>query len=274
MKQLKNLFIIMISFMLLESFIFVFFNEECKADSGEIYVDSSYHGFSDGSAEKPFKNINFAIDLANEGDTIYVFGGYYDEALVIDKKLKLWGSVENGLSIIDYSEDLRYTVEINADYVEMQNFDIRDNEKVKTSPIGALLCVKSNNVALQGNNISNSSSWGIYLAPESNGNVISGNIIKSVENGIYISSSSTNDIFNNVIENCSEKAINIESSQNNRFYGNIVNNNMFGIYAKNCNNINITNNTINASRYQGLYLDQIYSGPIKSNFINKAKFIK
>jgi len=278
MMQFKNLSIIIISFLLLGSFTFVFFDEECRADNAEIYVDSSYHGISDGSAEKPYKNINFAIDIANEGDTIYVFGGLYDEALVIDKKIKLWGSIENGPSIIDYSEDLRYTVEINADYVEIQNFDIRDNERIKTSPIGALLCVKSNNVVLQGNNISNSSSWGIYLAPESNGNVISGNKIKSVENGIYISSSSTNDIFNNFIENCSEKAIYIDSSKNNRFYRNIVNNSMYGIYAKNCININISNNTISASRYQGVYLDQINGGTIKSNFINNsiqdALFIK
>ena len=92
---------------MLGSFTFVFFDEECRADNAEIYVDSSYHGISDGSAEKPYKNINFAIDIANEGDTIYVFGGLYDEALVIDKKIKLWGSIENGPSIIDYSEDLR-----------------------------------------------------------------------------------------------------------------------------------------------------------------------
>ena len=64
-----------------------------------------------------------------------------------------------------------------------------DSERIKTSPIGALICIKSNNVVLQGNNISNSNSSGIYLAPGSNGNVISGNKVNSVENGIYVSSS-------------------------------------------------------------------------------------
>ena len=53
---------------------------------------------------------------------------------------------------------------------------------------------------------------------------------------------------------------------------------MYGIYAKNCININISNNTISASRYQGVYLDQINGGTIKSNFINNsiqdALFIK
>lgn len=276
--QFKNLSIIIVSFLLVGSCTFLFLVEESNADRTEIYVDSSFHGFSDGSAEQPYNSIKEAIDLAEDGDTIYVFGGLYDEALVIEKKIKLWGSIENGPSIIDYSEDLRYTVEINADYAEIQNFDIRDSERIKTSPIGALICIKSNNVVLQGNNISNSNSSGIYLAPGSNGNVISGNKVNSVENGIYVSSSITNDIFNNIIYNCSEKAIFIESSQSNRFYGNIINNNMFGLYAKDCSNINITNNTINTSHYQGIYLDQINDGIIKNNFINNsiqdALFIK
>ena len=124
--QFKNLSIVIVSFLLLGSIVmFIFFDEECKADKAEIYVDSSFHGFSDGSAEQPYTSIKEAIDIADDGDTIYVFGGLYNEALVIDKKLKLWGSIENGPSIIDYSKDLRYTVEINADYVEIQNFDIQ-----------------------------------------------------------------------------------------------------------------------------------------------------
>ena len=276
--QFNNLYIIIVSFLLLGSCTFLFLVEECNAEGTEIYVDSSFHGFSDGSAEQPYTSIKEAIDIAGNGDTIYVFGGLYNEALVIEKKIKLWGSIENGPSIIDYSEDLRYTVEINADYVEIQNFDIHDSERIKTSPIGALICIKSNNVVLQGNNISNSNSSGIYLAPGSSGNVISGNKVNSVENGIYVSSSNTNDIFNNIIINCSKKAIYIESSQSNRFYGNSINNNMFGIYIKDCSNINITNNTINTSHYQGVYLDQINGGIIKNNFISNsiqdALFIK
>ena len=64
-----------------------------------------------------------------------------------------------------------------------------------------------------------------------------------------------------------KRAIYIESSQSNRFYGNIINNNIFGLYTKDCSNINITNNTINTSHYQGVYLDQINGGIIKNNFI-------
>ncbi len=264
----KNLVTVIVSFLLLGSFIFIFFNEECKADSTGIYVDSSYYGFSDGSAEKPYRSIQKAINLAEDGDTIYVFGGLYDESLIIDKKLKLWGSIEDGSSIIDYSKDIRYTVEINADYVEFQDFKIRDSYNMKSSPIGALICIKSNNVVLQGNEISNSSSWGIYIDDGSNGNVISGNKIHFVKNGIYISSSDTNDVFYNIIEKCSEKGIFIDTSKNNRFYGNDITNCMYGIYAQYGSNFNISNNTISEIYYYGIYLNQINGEIIENNFVS------
>jgi parallel beta-helix repeat protein len=266
----RNFFTIIVSFILIGSCTLLFISEECKADSVEIYVDVNYRGFSDGSAEHPFRSINKALSEAEDGDTIYVFGGFYDEALIIDKELKLWGSIENGPSIIDYSEDLRYTVEISADYVEFQDFEIYDNEKVKESPLGALVYIKSNNVVIQDNIISNSNSWGVYLAPDSDGNVISGNEINSFVNGIYISSSDTNDVFNNVIENCSDKAIYVESSQENRFYGNSINSSLYGIYAQYCNNINISNNTFNDINYHGVYINQINSGVIQNNLINNV----
>ena len=57
----------------------IFFNENCKAEGNEIYVDVNYHGIRDGSPEKPYNSIQDAINLAEEGDTIYVFGGLYDE---------------------------------------------------------------------------------------------------------------------------------------------------------------------------------------------------
>ena len=85
----------------------------------------------------------------------YAFGGEYDEELFIDKRVKLWGSIEGGQSVIDFTRDRRYSIQITADYVEMQDFSIYDNLSVKTSPIGSLLAIKSNNVVLQGNIIGN-----------------------------------------------------------------------------------------------------------------------
>ncbi|MCK5031944.1 MAG: right-handed parallel beta-helix repeat-containing protein, partial [Thermoplasmatales archaeon] len=203
--------------------------------------------------------------VADEGDTIYVFGGTYNEPLSINKKIKLWGG-EGGESIIDYKFDKRYTVEITADHAELLDFTISDSGDHKTSHIGALVCIKSNNVVVQGNRINNTNSWGIYVDSTASGSVVSGNMINNTKRGINVDSSSTNDIFNNNISNCSEYAIQVTSSSNNRLYNNYLSNSGHGMYVQECSNINISNNTVTTINYYGIYLYQS-TGIVKNNNI-------
>jgi len=116
--QLRNLtVVVMLCFLVTGSFVIMFSNEGFGDSGNEIYVDSSYYGLSglsdgsassyygyyglsDGSAERPYDSIQYAIDVAEDGDTIYVFGGIYDESLIINKEIKLWGG-EGGDSVID-----------------------------------------------------------------------------------------------------------------------------------------------------------------------------
>ena len=65
-----------------------------KATGNEIFVKGDYFGSIDGSAEKPYNSIDEALDVAEEGDTIYIFGGLYQENLVINKKIKLVGGID------------------------------------------------------------------------------------------------------------------------------------------------------------------------------------
>ena len=220
----SKIFMLFVFFSLIFGSINILLNENCKASGNERYVDISYHGFRDGSPEKPYNSIQYAIDMAEEGDTIYVFGGLYDEVLSINKSITLWGSIEGEDSIIDSSMDQRYTIEITADHFEMIDFTISDNNSIKSSPIGSLLYLAGDNIIIQGNNITNSNSTGIFISSEASGSVISGNIIQNLEDGIKIESSDTNDIVRNSIANCSNHAILITSSDNNRIYGNEISN--------------------------------------------------
>jgi len=259
--------VVMLCFLVTGSFVIMFSNEGCGDSGNEIYVDSSYYGYSDGSAEKPYDSIQYAIDVADEGDTIYVFGGTYDEPLVINKKIKLWGSIEGGETVIDTKIDERYTVEITADHAEMLDFTISDSGDYKTSPIGALICIKSNNAVVQGNRINNNTnSWGIYVDSTASGSVVSGNMINNTKIGINVYSSSTNDIFNNDVSNCSEYAIQVTSSSNNRLYSNYLSNSGHGMYVQQCSDINISNNTVTTINYYGIYLHQS-TGIVKNNDI-------
>jgi len=255
--QLRNLtVVVMLCFLVTGSFVIMFSNEGFGDSGNEIYVDSSYYGLSglsDGSAERPYDSIQYAIDVAEDGDTIYVFGGIYDEPIIINKEIKLWGG-EGGDSVIDSKFDKRYTVEITADHAELLDFTISDSGDHKTSHIGALVCIKSNNVVVQGNQVNNTSSWGIYLDTTSSGCVVSGNIINNASVGINVDSSSTNDILNNNVSNCSWSALQVASSSNNRLYNNYLTNGTYGIHVQDCSNINISNNTVTHMNNWAIYL--------------------
>ncbi len=267
--RLKTLVVMLLFLLILGNFSMIFFNDPCSASENKIYVDNTHHGYGDGSAEHPLKSIQEAIDVASEGDTIYIFGGIYDETLIIDKKIKLWGGIEpeRGETIIDSSSDMRYTVEITADKATLEDITISDSEDCKTSPIGALVCIKAANVVLQGNRFSDTCTRGVYLDPSSHGNLISGNTIENTKQGIYVDSSGTNDIFNNVISNCSESAIGLIHSPNSRIYDNSIINSSYGIHAQECSNINISNNTITGNNFYGIFLYQSDDAVIKNNNI-------
>jgi len=240
------------------------------AEKRFIYVDNAFYSKRDGSAEYPLASIQEAIDKANDGDTIYVFGGIYTENLIINKKLKLWGSVERGETIIDSRFDVRYFVQITADQVEFQSFTITDTRDILTSPIGALLCIKASDVVVQSNCINHSSAYGIYVDTISNGNFISGNIVNNTKNGIVVSSTYNNDIVDNTLSNCTDSAIYLYSCNNNRIYNNLIFDNIIGIKVGDSTNTNISNNTITESSLYGIFIDNdrldwIYNNDIFNN---------
>jgi len=235
--------------------IFPAYSDHCRAESKEIYVNQSYFGYSDGTAERPYQEIEEALDVAEDGDTIYIFGGLYQENLVINKKIKMIGGVDEKETVIDCRFDDRYLIEVVADEVTIEDITVSDNDDSMSSPIGALICLKSDNNRIISNLIRYTSSYGIYISSQSKDNIVSGNIINDTKIGINVFSSSTNDILNNQIFNCSQYGIYQKSSQeNNRIYGNIISNCNFGICIDSSDNINITNNDISGSEFYSVYL--------------------
>jgi len=226
----KSLVVAIIFIMFFGSFITIFSTDISKADGNEIYVDSSFHSYGDGSAQSPYNSIQKAIDEAEDGDTIFIFNGYYDEPLVIYKNLRIWGGTE-GETIIDAKSSKRNTIEITADHAELINCTVSDRRNYKTSPIGALIYVNANNVKITGNIVNRTESWGIHLDTSSGDCVINNNIINDTKKGINIYSSDTNDILNNHISNCSEYGIHTSFSQNNRIYNNNISNSSYHCYS-------------------------------------------
>jgi nitrous oxidase accessory protein NosD len=82
-----------------------------------IYVDD------DGGAD--FTHIQNAIDASRNGDTIFVYGGIYNENLVVDKSVTLVGE-DKELTIID-GNSIDDVIYITSDYVKINGFTIRNS---------------------------------------------------------------------------------------------------------------------------------------------------
>ena len=224
---MKKLVIGVIILLILSSCMSLFMTKRCEASGNAIYVDNHYHTSRDGSAEHPYESIGYALDLADEGDTIYVFGGTYNETLVINKNITLMGGIDDGDTIINKNLGNRYTVEITADYATLESFTISGTSNYN---LVALVYIRSNNVVIQGNNITNSTAWGIYF-DSSNDNTVGNNIINGTK-GTYLSSSNNNVFSNNKFYNCTETAISLAfSSHNNIIYNNTFNNSQHSIFS-------------------------------------------
>ena len=285
---------IFVALILLNLLIVLTFEKNASgAPNNEIYVNGSYSGSSDGSADKPYKTIQKALDVAEDGDIIYIFGGFYQEDLIINKRVRIVGSIDEVDTVIDSRFDKRYLIEVTADHVTIEGLTVSDSDDSTTSPIGALICLKSNSNQIINNNIVNTSSYGIYIDSNSKNNLISRNYINNTNVGVYVSSSTTNDIANNEINKCSDYGIYLENSpENNRIYGNLLNFTKSGITAKYSDSVNITSNTISNSSYSsisiyncnnffiignsiknsestGIYLKSSAGGMIKDNFVYK-----
>lgn len=243
--------------------------DQANAAGREIYVDDSFHYPRNGTAEYPYQTITEAINLATDGDTVYVFSGTYNETLVINKRISLIGGIDDQPSIIFRGIEHKYLIEITADFVSVENFVIKDPRRFITSQTGALIHVTSNNIVLQKNDISQCNLWGIYL-DSSNDNTISGNIINDTK-GVFVSSSNNNVFSSNNISNSSDAGMNLRSSMRNIFYQNSLTLNRYGMYLKDCSNTNITQNVFTENLFHGIYLTGDTTDIIRENsFENNA----
>jgi len=243
-------------------------SEGTEAAGGrDIYVDAYPHLYEYGTAENPYRTINRALDEANDGDNIYIFGGEYNESLIIDKKVNVSGSISYGNTIINYHVAHKYTVEISADFVTLEGVNISDEGNFVSDLSGALIHVTGDNVIIQQNNITQChKSYGIYL-DSSSGHVLGGNNVSYCKTGIYMKSSNTNDLINNKIFDCDVATVELKSSSNIRFYNNRINGSQYGIYASSCNNMNATDNSVYDNSLHGIALYSCNDAMIQGNTI-------
>jgi len=210
-------------------------------------------------------SINAGIDIAFEGDTIYVYNGTYFENLDVNKRLTIRSKDGSANCIVNASNPNDHVFEVTADYVNIYGFTIENT----TGDLKFGIYLNwANHCNISDNNVKNNY-YGIYLGQSSN-NTIKGNIVSSNSaNGIMLGGSSNNIIANNNVNSNDNYGISLSSgSNNNTITDNNASNNDEGIFLHSSSDNNITRNNVNSNDNYGIYLDSSNGNIIYNNYFD------
>ena len=205
-----------------------------------------------GITNSDYRTIQEAIDAAENGATIIIKTGSYNELLVMNKTITLIGEDKN-TTIINFNPNYEISqapiININADDCSIENLHITLSDN---SVVARGISINSKNNTIK-NNIITKVANGIELFAYSESNTIINNEIKNNLIGILSSGSMNNNISHNIFSdntqysiyltidsdknnvsfnmmNHSQYGIRIKGSQNNTVYKNCMKNNELGIY--------------------------------------------
>lgn len=162
-----------------------------------------------------YTRIQDAINNSNNGDTITVAAGIYNENVVVNKSVSLIGAGAE-VTIVQAANSNDDVFNISMNNVNITGFKLTGaTGSVKS---GIYLSYSGNN-NITGNNASNNSN-GIYLVSSSNNNIISNNALNNWYHGICLVFSGNNNITGNNATNNDNWGIYLYSSDNNNLIGN------------------------------------------------------
>ena len=201
------------------------------ADKGKVFVDDdNTEGPWDGSVLHPFRHIQDAVDNTSEGNTIFVFDGFYNENIVMDKALILEGKNKT-ITIIDgnATDDV---VLITADNTTLTGFTIQHSGTCEFD-FGIELLSNNNtiidNIIRDNGGLQGWTRGGIYLHNASY-NTIGHNLISSNDReGLHLLRSHHNHIRDNQIYDNDYFALILDASHHNSIQSNDMNNNYVGM---------------------------------------------
>jgi len=162
-----------------------------------------------------YQKIQEAINAANQGDTIFVKAGTYNEDYVaLNKSISLVG--DNQKSLIYYHSSLGFVVTANE--VHLTGFTITNIEAGQ----GHAIDIANSSGCIIENNLIENNLVGISLYASSSGNTISGNTLEKNERSIELIDSSSNTISDNNITGALVSGISLDVSSGNIVSGNRI----------------------------------------------------
>ena len=241
-----------------------------------------------GSGPDNYTSIQSAINDADNGYTIYVYPGNYNESIVINKSISLIGIMEKGEKPVIYGSENNATVLVEADNCTISVFIILNGEvgvqlrnssyitveniAVEHAGVGIKLLNSDNNL-IKNNEVTKSRGIGIWIDGFSSDSVIIQNsVVNNAGVGIgaegtsITHGNSSNNIisYNVVAKNCD--GIDIwDLIDSTISFNQVYSNQQYGITADSCLNLSILNNTIHDHTYGGLLLTDCSGCTISGN---------
>ena len=163
----------------------------------------------------PGQSIQYAINSAQPGDTIFVHEGIYHERIEINKTVSLVG--ENRVTTVVDGGGNGTIIKVTADHTRITGFRIQNSGNTLVDC--GVFMGESENVTID-NNIIKNNYCSIELQKTSNSNIIDNILIENYACGIQFSNSSANEIIGNVIAYNPTGVIIMGSTIPNTFYHN------------------------------------------------------
>jgi parallel beta-helix repeat protein len=277
--------------------VLTFESDVVSAAGTTIYVDDdNTMGPWDGTIVYPYNTIQWGVDAASPGDTVFVYSGTYYENVAVNKSINLIG--ENKDKTIIDGQGINDTVYVSADWVNVSELSITNsgdnaspvidagielyyvqncrlfNIKVFNNLNGIYLNYADGNTIIENTAFSNNhsvESSGIRLDYSNLNSIINNTLKMNDGDGIYLYFSSGNTITGNNASNNNDDGIDITFSSNNIVENNTcISNGHWGIrfWGSNGNNIVINNTCLKNSDGICLHLSKSGNKIINNNASN------
>ncbi|HBY56672.1 MAG TPA: hypothetical protein DEG96_02235 [Candidatus Atribacteria bacterium] len=211
-----------------------------------VYVDAgNTSGVEDGTKINPFNTIREGIEAVNSGKSVIVSAGTYNEQLVINKEINLWGAGRDNAFIMG-GGIIGNLITIEANNVTISGFTIDGENKANVGIYfnGCSFIIINNNLVrnnydygisytnsvpiIEDNDIENNGYSGIDIGRGGSG-IIRNNSILSNQYGIRTWGDSSPEINNNDICNNSNTGIYCRESATPIISYNTISNNSYGV---------------------------------------------
>jgi parallel beta-helix repeat protein len=171
-----------------------------------------------GTGGGNYSKLQWAIENASAGDTVFVYNGTYYENVIVDKAINLIGEDIN-TTIID-GDYKNVVIRITVDYVNVTGFFITGcgswHEYAGIKLDSVQYC------RIYNNNVSSNWEHGIYLSNSNYNNVTKNLAFMNDREGIYLYNSSHNNITGNILMTNYDMGIRLEYSSRNIITNNYI----------------------------------------------------